>query len=302
MNVLITGGLGFVGRYLSRLLLEKGHHVTALGLRPQPRLIPHPDFSYLSADTTRPGAWQETLCDMDAVVNLAGKNIFRPWTARAKAEIYDSRILTTRNVAAALPQDRPTTLVSASAVGYYGDRGDEILTEASTAGDDFLARVGRDWEAEALAAAEGGHRVVAARIGIVLGSDGGALEKMIPAFRSFLGGPLGDGSQWFPWIHIDDLTAALAFVLENASVAGPVNCTAPNPVRNREFARELARLLNRPALMPAPGFMIRMVLGELGQALLSSQRVVPEKLLEAGFAFRFPAVREALYDLVRAVV
>jgi len=302
MKVLITGGLGVVGRYLSRLLLEQGHHVTALGLRPQPRLIPHPDFSYLSADTTRPGAWQERLGDMDAVVNLAGNNIFRPWTARDKAEIYDCRILTTRNVAAALPQDRPNSLVSASAVGYYGDRGDEILTEASTAEDDFLARVGRDWEAEALAAAEGGHRVVAARIGIVLGSDGGALEKMIPAFRSFLGGPLGDGSQWFPWIHIDDLTAALAIVLENASVAGPVNCTAPNPVRNREFARELARLLNRPALMPAPGFMIRMVLGELGQALLSSQRVVPEKLLEAGFAFRFPAVREALYELVRAAV
>ncbi len=302
MNVLITGGLGFVGRHLSRLLLEKGYYVTALGLRPHPALIPHPHFSYLAADTTRPGAWQEALRDMDAVVNLAGKNIFRPWTARNKTEIYDSRILTTRNLVAALPPGRPTTLVSTSAVGYYGDCGEDILTEAAPAGGDFLARLGRDWEAEALPAADRGSRVVVARFGIVLGADGGALAKMIPAFRSYLGGPLGDGTQWFPWIHIADLTAALAFVLETEPAAGPMNFTAPNPVRNREFARELARLLNRPALMPAPGFVIRTVLGELGQTLLASQRVVPEKLLQAGFAFRFPAVREALYDLVRAAV
>lgn len=302
MNVLITGGLGFVGRHLSRLLLEKGHHVTAVGLRPHPALIPHPHFSYLSADTTRPGAWQEALRDMDAVVNLAGKTIFHLWTERYKAEIYDSRILTTRNLVAALPQGRPTTLVSTSAVGYYGDCGEDTLTEEAPAGDDFLARLGRHWEAEALKAADQGSRVVVARFGIVLGADGGALEKMIPAFRSYLGGPLGDGTQWFPWIHIGDLTAALAFALDSERAAGPMNFTAPNPVRNREFARELARLLNRPALMPAPGFVIRTVLGELGKTLLASQRVVPEKLLQAGFAFRFPAVREALYDLVRAAV
>ena len=302
MNVLITGGLGFVGRHLSRLLLEKGHHVTAVGLRPHPALIPHPHFSYLSADTTRPGAWQEALRDMDAVVNLAGKTIFHLWTERYKAEIYDSRILTTRNLVAALPQGRSTTLVSTSAVGYYGDCGEDMLTEEAPAGDDFLARLGRDWEAEALKAADQGSRVVVARFGIVLGADGGALEKMIPAFSSYLGGPLGDGTQWFPWIHIGDLTAALAFALDSERAAGPMNFTAPNPVRNREFARELARLLNRPALMPAPGFVIRTVLGELGKTLLASQRVVPEKLLQAGFAFRFPAVREALYDLVRAAV
>ncbi|MFO7496313.1 MAG: TIGR01777 family oxidoreductase [Desulfobacterales bacterium] len=300
MNVLITGGLGFVGRHLSRLLLEKGHHVTALGLRSNPALIPHPHFSYLSADTSRPGAWQETVGEMDAVVNLAGKTIFHLWTERYKAEIYDSRILTTRNLVAALPQGRPVTLVSTSAVGYYGDCGEDTLTEEAPAGHDFLARLGRDWEAEALKAADQGSRVVVARFGIVLGADGGALEKMIPAFRSYLGGPLGDGTQWFPWIHIGDLTAALAFALDSESAAGPMNFTAPNPVRNRELVRELARLLNRPALMPAPGFVIRMVLGELGKTLLASQRALPEKLLQAGFAFRFPTIREALYDLVRA--
>lgn len=302
MHVLITGGLGFVGRHLSRLLLEKGHRVTALGLRSHPPLIPHPEFDYLSADTTRPGSWQDALRGADAVVNLAGKTIFRPWTGRHKEDIYDSRILTTRNLVAALAQDRPVTLVSTSAVGYYGDRGDDLLTEEAPAGNNFLARVGRHWEAEALKAREKGSRVVISRFGIPLGPDGGALEKMIPAFRSYLGGPLGDGKQWFSWIHIADLTAALAFVLENERAEGPLNFTAPNPVRNREFVRELGRLLNRPALMPAPAFMIRMVLGELGQTLLASQRAIPEKLLAAGFAFRFPAIREALYDLVRAAV
>jgi uncharacterized protein (TIGR01777 family) len=302
MKILISGGLGFVGRHLSRLLLEKGHRVTALGLRSDPTLLPHPEFDYLSADTTRPGAWQDRLQEMDAVVNLTGKTIFRPWTGGYKEDIYDSRILTTRNLVDALPQDRAVTLVSTSAVGYYGDRGDDLLTEADLAGNDFLARLGRHWEAEALKAREKGSRVVISRFGIVLGPGGGALVKMIPAFRSYLGGPLGDGKQWFPWIHIEDLTAALAFVLDSDGAEGPMNFTAPNPVRNREFVRELARMLDRPALMPAPAFMIRMVLGELGQTLLSSQRALPEKLRATGFEFRFPAIREALYDLVRAAV
>lgn len=299
MNILINGGLGFIGRHLSHLLLRRGHRVTAVGSRRDPQRIPHENFRYISADASRPGPWQEHLRDAEAVVNLAGKPIFTRWNQSVKKSIYESRILTTRNLVAALPGNQAIPLCSASGVGYYGNRGDGILEEQDAPGDDFLAAVARDWEAEAFRAKEKGIRVVAARLGIVLGKGGGAMEKMIPVFRLLAGGPLGDGKQWFPWIHLDDTLAAFLFVLENTQVEGAVNFTAPHPVRNREFARTLGRVLNRPAIMPAPAFMIRLMMGEFGSALLASQRAVPARLLQAGFKFQYPRLEEALQNIIR---
>jgi uncharacterized protein (TIGR01777 family) len=238
------------------------------------------------------------LGDVDGVVNLAGKSIFKRWSKSYKKEIYDSRILTTRNVVEALPQDKSVTLCSASGAGYYGNRGDEILKEDENPGDDFLAGVSKDWEAEAFKATDKGIRVAAMRFGVIMGKNGGALAKMIPAFKSFVGGPIGSGAQWFPWMHLADLMAAIRFIFEHPEVIGPLNFCAPNPVRNRELAKALGEVLSRPAFMPAPAFMIRTVLGEFGKVLLDSQRTVPEKLLKHGFEFQYPDIKSAIKEVV----
>lgn len=298
MRVAITGGSGFVGTHLSRHLLKAGHAVTALGTRLSYNLIQHPQFAYISADTTRSGKWQQTIADADIVFNLAGRTIFKRWTARYKQQIYDSRILTTRNIVDALPTVHHTILVSTSAVGYYGDCGDTELTESSPLGKDFLAEVAKDWEAEAQAAEAKGVRVAIARSGIVLGADGGALAKMLPVFKSFVGGPLGNGQQWFPWIHIRDMVAALDFLGAGSGGRGPFNLCAPHPVRNGMMAAALGKVLGRPAVMAAPAFVLKMAMGELAGVLLGSQRVLPSRLLEAGFQFAFPEIEAALENLV----
>jgi len=298
MKIFITGGSGFIGKHLSAFLLGRGHSVTAIGRRPLEAFIENDHFTYLKSDTSQSGKWQESLQGMDAVVNLAGQTIFKRWSKRYKQIIYDSRILTTRHIVEALPAGGHTTLCSASATGYYGDRADDILTEIEPPGTDFLAHVAADWETEVLLAGEKGNRVVTARFGIVLGKGGGALSRMIPAFKSFAGGPVGSGTQWFPWIHIDDLTAAVLFVIENKRVQGPVNLCTPHPVRNRELSNTLGKILNRPALVPVPAFMLRLALGELGSALLASQRVVPERLTQSGFAFKHPGIEEAISAIV----
>jgi uncharacterized protein len=197
-----------------------------------------------------------------------------------------------------LPAGSQMVFYSTSAVGYYGSRGDEVLTEESAPGDDFLAEVGRNWEQEALQAQTRGVRVVLTRFGIVLDRDGGAMAKMIPAFRFFLGGPLGSGEQWFPWIHMHDLLSAYQWVIEHSEVSGPVNFCAPQPIRNRELAKKLGTALNRPAFMPAPAFMIKLLLGEFGKSLLNSQRAVPDKLEKFGFKFKYADMDSALGDIV----
>lgn len=298
MKIFITGGTGFVGTHLSKRLLDKGHTVIATGTRPRQDNIRHDRFHYLPCDNTKPGPWGEVLDKTDAAVNLTGRSIFHYWTESYKQKMYDSRILTTRNVVDALPKDRKMVLVSTSAVGYYGSRGDEILAEDAPSGDDFLAKLGRDWEAEAQRAEEKGVRVAIPRFGIVLGNGGGAMKQMLPIFNLGLGGPLGDGSQWFPWVHLLDVIAAVEFALENDRVSGPFNLTAPEPVRNREFTRTLADLLHRPAFLPAPGFMIRTVMGELGETLLASTRAIPKKLSEYGFRFTYPTARSALANII----
>lgn len=298
MKIFITGGLGFIGRHLSNFLLNRGHQVAAVGTRPKQNLINHKNFSYISADTTQKGGWQDELQNVDAVINLAGRSIFKRWNKSYKQLIYDSRILTTRNLVDALPTNKEITLCSASGIGYYGNRGDDILSESEANGNDFLAKVCGDWENETFQAEKKGIRVVTARFGVVLGKDGGAMEKMVPAFRFFVGGPIGDGLQWFPWIQLDDLISAMMFVLENKGVYGPINFCAPNPVRNRDLAKTMGKILNRPAFMPAPGLMIRLVLGEFGMTLLGSQRAVPEKLLGYGFNFKYPDIIEAIRHIV----
>lgn len=301
MNIFITGGTGFVGRALTARLLERGHRLTILTRSSGHAPLP-PGASYLEGDPTKEGAWQNAVARHDAVINLAGASIFRRWTDESKRLMRDSRILTTKHIVKAIEMGRPagpTRLLSASAVGYYGFHGDEDLDERSPRGEGFLADLAAEWESAALAAEKTGVRVALTRFGVVLGEGGGALEKMVPLFKGWLGSPLGTGRQWFSWIHRQDLTDALAFLLDHDEISGPVNCTAPEPIRNREMTHILGDVLGKPTFMPSvPGFALRALLGEFGSMLLEGQKVLPKTLLDAGFAFRFPKMREALGDLL----
>ena len=301
MKIFMTGGTGFVGSNLRAWLVHEGHTVTVL-TRSVDRKRSFPAGAlYLEGDPTKGGEWQQKVAEHDVILNLAGSSIFRRWTESVKEVIRESRILTTRRIVEALAvrKGKKTHLLSTSGVGYYGFHDDEKLAEASPAGDDFLASVSREWEAEALKASEFGVRVVLLRFGIVLGVGGGALKQMIPLFKSYLGSPLGGGGQWFSWIHEQDLAGIYLHLLKETDISGPVNCTAPNPVRNSELTAVLAQTLKRPAFMPAvPEFVIKMAMGEFGSILLKGQRVIPRKLLDGGFRFRFPDLKGALQDLI----
>jgi uncharacterized protein (TIGR01777 family) len=299
MKVFMTGGTGFVGSYLSKELVEQGHEVTILTRRAQPPAPAAPGISFITGDPTQEGPWMGAAPEHDWIINLAGASIFKRWSAAYKQEVYDSRIRTTRNLVIALAEgDRRQLFCSTSAVGYYGPRGDEVLTEDSPQDSYFLAKLSEDWEAEALKAQELGIRVVITRFGIVLGRGGGALGQMAPMFKRFLGGILGSGRQWFSWIHRADHARAFSFIQAHPEIHGPVNFTAPQPVRNWELTRALGQVLHRPTILPAPAFMMRLVLGEFADALLTGQRVIPKKLLDAGFRFNFPTIEEALKDLL----
>jgi hypothetical protein len=294
MNLVITGSSGFVGTQLTRFLLDAGHEVTGIDALPDKRPSVHPLFQYVQADTTIAGEWQHALKNKDVVINLAGTNIFRRWTKSYKQTIYDSRILTTRHLVEAVSNQRKILFISTSAVGYYGDQRDAMLEENVSPGDDFLARVCVDWEKEAFKAKDKGARVAITRLGVVLGKNGGALSKMIPAYRLFAGGPLGDGMQWFSWIQIHDLLDAIKYVMDHPEIEGAMNFCAPQPVRNNDFAQALARQLNRPAFFRVPAVLMRMAAGELGDLALFSQRGYPKKLLTAGFTFKYPDIDSAL--------
>ncbi len=300
MKVFMTGGTGFVGTYLSQDLARHGHTITILTRRVQPPAPARPGINFLTGDPTQDKPWMVVVPEHDWIINLAGASIFTRWTEALKKEIFASRVRTTHNLVTALAAgDRRQLLCSTSAVGYYGPRGEEELTEDSPASDGFLGGLALAWEAEALKAQDLGVRVVITRFGIVLGRDGGALGQMVPMFKKFLGGPLGSGKQWFSWIHQQDHARAFRFVADHLELTGPVNFTAPHPVRNRDLTKALARILHRPAVLTAPEFMLRLVLGEFADTLLTGQKVLPQRLLDAGFHFTFPTIEAALADLLR---
>ncbi|MGV8079142.1 MAG: TIGR01777 family oxidoreductase [Syntrophales bacterium] len=301
MLVFMTGGTGFVGTSLAKALTAKGHEVTILTRPGEGRPALPAGARYLEGDPTRPGPWQERAATHEAFINLAGASIFSRWTERRKQAIRESRILTTRNLVDALGDRRgkQTHLLSTSAVGYYGFHDEGELYEDNGPGDDFLARLGVDWEAEAVRARETGARVVVCRFGIVLGKNGGALAPLARLFRFYAGSPVGDGKQWFSWIHEADLAAIFLYLLERTDLDGPFNCTAPGAVRNAEFTRVLAEALHVPAFLPSiPGFLMRLVLGEFGGVILKGQKVMPGRLLKEGFHFRFPDLPSALENLL----
>lgn len=306
MNILVTGASGFVGTYLCKALIKQKHNVVGIGTSKKHPLENYDQFEWVSADTTIQGEWQNRVRTSNIIINLTGKNIFGYWTKKYKDQIYKSRIFTTENIVAAIPETesqdllagKQPVLLNTSAIGYYGDCREKILTEADQAGNDFLAKVCVDWEKAALKAKDKGARVVIMRFGVVLGKGGGAVAKMLPAFRMFAGGPLGKGVHWFPWIHIDDLVNAIVMIMENDSISGPVNFVAPGNIRHREFAAALGYALKRPSFMPAPGFMIKAVMGELGETLLSSQKAIPDVLNQSGFLFKYRDIKSALEDIV----
>jgi len=253
----------------------------------------------ISRDELELGTLDEPLASADAVVHLAGEPVAQRWTAAAKKRIVDSRVEGTRNLVSALAAQsrRPHVLVCASAVGYYGSRGDQILTEASAPGSDFLARVTIDWEAAAQSAEELGLRVVYLRFGMILG-PGGALAKLLPPFRFGLGGRLGSGHQWMAWIHLEDAVKLILFAIDLSAIRGAVNATAPHPVTNDEFTSRLATALHRPAVLPVPAFALKLALGEMSGMLLASQRVLPSVAKSAGFPFQYPDLQSAFDNLL----
>jgi hypothetical protein len=302
MKIFVTGGTGFVGRYVTRRLSESGHEVFMLTRSPVRAKESVSWATIIEGDPKKPGEWQQKVAESDAAINLAGSSIFTVWTYSARKSIVDSRILTTRNLVDALiASGKEKILINASAVGYYGGRmDDEILDEDAPHGDEFMSQICVQWEDEAKKAALTGNRVALCRFGIVLGRGGGALAIMLPAFRYLLGSSIGSGRQWMSWIHQEDLFNIFSLLLSNREISGPVNSVAPNPVRNAEFANILARTLGRPALLPAvPAFLLRTLLGEFANVVLKGQRVIPKKLMETGFSFRFPTLQQALEDLLK---
>lgn len=297
LRIVIGGASGLVGTALQELLTSQGHRVAALVRRP-----PRPAVDEIQWDPASEEIDTPALEGVGAIVHLGGENIGAGrWTARRKAAIRDSRVESTRLLSKTLArlQRPPNTLVCASATGYYGDRGDELLTEDSPPGTGFLAEVCQAWEQATEPARQAGLRVVNLRIGVVLSAQGGALQRMLTPFKIGLGGVVGSGRQYMSWIALADLVNVIAFSLATDSVAGPVNAVAPNPITNREFTRTLGRVMHRPTILPLPGFVLRAALGELGQALLlEGNRVRPARLEQAGFSFLYPELESALrYEL-----
>jgi uncharacterized protein (TIGR01777 family) len=298
VKVAVTGGTGTIGRVLVRELVARGDDVTVLsrdGGRAAASLGVEA-ATWSDPERERPPA--DALRGRDAVVNLLGEPLDHRWTDDAKRRIRDSRVLSTRHLVAGLGElpesERPRVLVSQSASGRYGAHGSEPIDETAPAGDDFLAKVVAEWEAEAQRAEELGLRVALTRTGVVLARGGGALKSMLPFFKLGLGGPVAGGSQYFPWVHVDDVAGAIAFCLDTEAARGPVNVAAPEPVTNKDFSRALGRALHRPALIPVPGFALSVLYGEMATIVTTGLRMIPARLTELGYAFRHPDLDEAL--------
>jgi len=302
MKILITGGTGLLGRPLCHQLRQAGHEplvVSRSAVAARTRLGPG-----IEVVQWQPGRERLPLKALDgvgALINLAGENIGAGrWTVSRKEAILSSRVDTTRALVEAVRglSNRPEVLISGSAVGYYGPHGNEELTETAPPGTDFLARVCQAWEEEAYKATQLGMRVVTLRTGIVLSREGGSLSRMVLPFRCYLGGPLGSGKQWLSWVHLDDTLEIIRFALEQPTLQGPINVTAPHPVRQEDFAAALGQVLKRPSWLRVPGVILRAGLGEMAEMLLTGQRVIPARLVTAGYRFRYPSLGDALKDLV----
>jgi uncharacterized protein len=304
MRVVVTGATGTIGRSLVSALQARGEQVVALS-RDAGRA------RRALGDDVEPYSWpnpmeapppSEALAGADAVVHLLGEPIAQRWTDEAKEAIRDSRVLSTRMLVQGLlapaPDQRPRTLLSQSAVGFYGPHRDERLEENAPAGSDFLAEVVVAWEHEALAAASSGIRVIVTRTGVVLSPDGGALAKMLPFFRLGIGGPVAGGRQYVPWVHLDDVVGAMLFCLGRHEATGPVNLTAPTPVTNADLSRVLGRVLKRPAFLPVPGLAVKALYGEMAEIVITGQRAVPAVLEQLGYGFRHPDLEAALRDVL----
>jgi len=306
MNVFVMGGTGLIGSSLIGRLNQRDDRVVLLTRRPahaQERW--GKQCTIVEGDPMKAGPWMDAVKDCDAVVNLVGESIFaRRWNPEFIALLRSSRIQSTENAVRALNQNpktsagNPKVLVNASAIGYYGPRGDEELTEEGLTGNDTLARVAGEWEQAARSAEASGVRVALIRIGVVLDKGGGALAQMLPPFKFGVGGPIGSGKHWFSWIHIDDMVGILLLALDHPRAAGPINGTAPHPVTNKEFSKALGRALHRPAILPMPPFMLRLLLGQVAEILTTGQRVIPAKALSLGYQFKFPNIEGALANLL----
>jgi hypothetical protein len=300
----VTGATGVIGRRAIAAMLDRGDQVVALARdagRGRDSLGGRVDV-HAWPDPKHAPAPAAALEQADAVLHLLGEPIAQRWTDDAKREIRDSRVLSTRSLVAAiaqLPEDRrPRTLVSQSATGYYGPRGDEPVDESGPAGDDFLAGVTVEWEREASHAASAGVRVTTTRTGVVLSPSGGALEKMLPPFKLGVGGPVAGGKQYVPWIHLDDVVGAMLRCLDDEAATGAVNLTAPNPVTNAQLSKTLGRVLHRPALLPVPGIALRALYGEMATIVLTGQRAIPTHLAKLGYQFRHAELEAALRDVL----
>jgi uncharacterized protein len=299
MKLVITGATGFIGSAVVDQLWSQYHSLSLLSRNP-PREINVAKKQWLVWNPGVPGDWEYCVDGADGIINLAGEPIAaKRWTEARKEKIRSSRLDSTRALVRALAKAKikPKFLINASAVGYYGARGDEAITEESASGTDYLARVCVEWEAEAKKAESEGVRVVLLRTGIVLDRGRGALAKMVPPFKFFAGGPLGSGNQWMPWIHIEDQVGLLLFLMNNENAHGPFNCTAPNPVIMAEFSKTLGETLNRPSWATVPGGVLALVLGEMSEILLNGQRALPQAALKLGYQFRYPHLLPALQSL-----
>jgi len=301
MRVIITGGTGLIGRALMASLAADGHEVIILTRDPARATGLPPGARAERWDARSAAGWGTLANGADAIVNLAGENLAAGrWTPERKRRILDSRVQAGQAIVAAVRAAavKPGVVVHSSGIGYYGASGDAEVTEASPPGRDFLAQVCVAWEAASAETAALGVRSVVVRSATVLSREGGALPRLMLPFRLFVGGPLGNGQQWWPWIHIADEVAAIRFLIERADAQGPFNLAAPQLVRQAEFSRALGRALGRPSWLPVPAFALRLLLGEMAAVLLDGQRAAPQRLLELGFAFRFPTIEAALRDLV----
>lgn len=305
MKVAITGATGFVGSRLVERLTEAGHQVLIFtrNLEKGQRVFPksaYPQLEIISYTPTQPGSWQEAIAGCDGVVNLAGAALAdERWTPERKQEIIESRVRLTENLVSAIAaaDPKPQVLVNASAVGYYGTSETATYDETSPSGDDFLAEVCQKWEAAANKVKDSGTRLVIIRVGIVMGM-GGALAKMLTPFKLFAGGPLGDGNQWFSWVHRDDLVNLMIYSLTHPQVEGAYNGTAPNPVRMKEFCQTLGQVLNRPSWLPVPGFALEALLGDAAKLVLEGQQVLPKQTQQTGFEYQYPQLKSALTEIL----